>query len=291
MEAVLASLAMMEQKLKSDEKMRISEEEANHVVTHFVQSPEVRDIITRKSSEVSVAPVHTYVHQVNKDPGSSTSTSVVIPAFASHWGVVVGSPNEQMLFHLVFAESEDSDMKSSTVPNAKIRFHATEILKPLRNAKHVGVTKYSTDELRKLGKAMINEFGNYHRVFWNCQTFAKCYLRVITGDIQADFTDWTASDTSRLFLCAFLVGAPFATTTKIKENARTQEIVKQFDDMPSGGTVWDRSEYAISTVYNALKNDPSWGEGVAPLADEIDHPGFLEKFLKYLFKKNPVQES
>ena len=287
MEALLARLTKMERHLKSDAKMRISEEEATNVVKHFIQSAEVRDIITQNTSEVSVVPVHTYVHQLSKDPGCGTSTSIVIPSFASHWGVVVGPPNEQMLFHLVFAESDHSERKSSTVPNSKIRFHATEMLKPVPNAKHVGVTRYSTDELRKLGKAMINAFGNYHRIFWNCQTFAKCYLRVITGDIQADFADWTAGDTTRLFMCAFLIGAPFATTTKIKERTRTQELVKQFDDIPPAGDLWERSDFAISAVYDALKNDPSWGEGVE-LADETHQPGFVEKVFRLLFKKNQV---
>jgi hypothetical protein len=46
----------------------------------------------------------------------------------------------------------------------------------------VGTTIFNADELRDIGARMIDEFGDYHRVFWNCQTFAKCYLRVITQE-------------------------------------------------------------------------------------------------------------
>jgi hypothetical protein len=46
---------------------------------------------------------------------------------------------------------------------------------------------------------MIKEFGDYHRVFWNCQTFAKCYLQVICGEqASAQFDAWTLSDTSNM---------------------------------------------------------------------------------------------
>jgi hypothetical protein len=46
---------------------------------------------------------------------------------------------------------------------------------------------------------MIEAFGDYHRVFWNCQTFAKCYLEVICGKTaRANFDTWTLSDTSNM---------------------------------------------------------------------------------------------
>ena len=47
---------------------------------------------------------------------------------------------------------------------------------------------------------------------------AAMYLRVIAGDHEVNLSNWTSADTSRLFLCAFLVGTPFATTIKVKEN-------------------------------------------------------------------------
>ena len=98
-----------------------------------------------------------------------TSSSIVVPAFASHWGVVVGEPKNEKLFHF-----------DSTLPN---------FYKPLPNAKHLGETRYTNDQLEVLREVMILEFGRYHRVFWNCQTFAKCYLHVITGDTQSDFVN------------------------------------------------------------------------------------------------------
>ena len=105
---------------------------------------------------------------------------------------------------------------------------------------------------------MIAQFGNYHRVFWNCQTFAKCYLRVITGHIGASFDDWTVADTSRLFLTAFLIGAPFATTSKIIEKSETQKLVKKFTEIPSDADATEQSRQAILAIYNGLRENPSF---------------------------------
>jgi hypothetical protein len=54
--------------------------------------------------------------------------------------------------------------------------------------KEVGQTRFTVQQLRDIGYDMIDAFGNYHVVFWNCQMFAKCYLRVITGSEAAFIT-------------------------------------------------------------------------------------------------------
>ena len=51
--------------------------------------------------------------------------------------------------------------------------------------KQVGQTSFSVPELIRIGVDMIKAFGNHHIVFWNCQMFAKCYLRVIAGSDAA----------------------------------------------------------------------------------------------------------
>ena len=42
----------------------------------------------------------------------------------------------------------------------------------------VGHEKYSVLELIRIGEDMIKAFRNHYLIPWNCQTFAKCYLRV-----------------------------------------------------------------------------------------------------------------
>jgi hypothetical protein len=46
----------------------------------------------------------------------------------------------------------------------------------------VGKTKYPIHTLQQSVRGMIDAFGNYRLVFWNCQMFEKCFLRVVNGD-------------------------------------------------------------------------------------------------------------
>jgi len=282
MESLLSCLTRFEMKLKGDDEMNITNEEANAVVKRVVGAIGVG---TNEPSEVGFVPVYTYVHQLEKTASTLGSSAIVVPPFACHWGIVVGPPEppeSQTLFHLLFVEDVAREAETSKVENQYIRFHYTSLHRPLVNTKHVGQTRYGTDQLNALGKAMIREFGNYHKVFWNCQTFAKCYLRVITGDHEAKFDCWTAADTSRLFLCAFLVGTPFATTSKVKENVETDRLIRKIESIPENLPAEDKSAQAIAAIYEALRQDPSWGKELGKLEDTTSRLGFLDRLLKLL---------
>jgi len=55
---------------------------------------------------------------------------------------------------------------------------ASELLpSKLENAKHIGTTRFTHDERMKAGSRMIEA---YHRIFWNCQDFARLFLHVLT---------------------------------------------------------------------------------------------------------------
>ena len=181
MEVLLKTIADFDQNLKTDHTMRISDEESNSLVANFIEStkPQIKDILARGNTSVSLTPVKTYVQQFGKAPIPGVSAKVVVPAFASHWGIVVGD-SQQWLMHLVFLHDAESEQGTSVIDASLIDFNVMKLRKPLEGAKYVGETPYNVEELRTLGEEMITAFGDYHRVFWNCQMFAKCYLRVIT---------------------------------------------------------------------------------------------------------------
>ena len=279
MDPLLNNLKRLEARLKRNEDMLLSKEDEMDIVDHSMVVGEGRP---RMASEVSIAQLHTYVQQMQKGHDSSWNPTVVVPAFASHWGIVVGSQSgTQFLYHLVFTEAGEPN-PSSTVKNDKIQFNAHHLTKPLSNTKLVGTTTYSVEELMMVGENMIKAFGNYHRVFWNCQTFAKCYLRVITGDHLADFDEWKVVDTSRLFMCAFIVGAPVATTARVKEKTKVEALIKTLNSLPTDRDVMLQSEYVISTIYNAIKTDGWWGADVGQLSNERAKRGVLERVFGYL---------
>jgi hypothetical protein len=105
--------------------------------------------------------------------------------------------------------------------------------------KWVGTTRYVHGERMAIGEKMIEAFGSYHRVFWNCQHFARLYLKVITDGAGA-FDEWTFSQASNLFLCAFVVTTPVAATNTTVELQKAKRILEQF---PRDGSSESKSDH------------------------------------------------
>src|SRR5947207_454585 len=171
---------------------------------------------------INILPVSTYVNQSKEPDAGSVYVYPKQPPFASHWGIVVGDPNkkgEAFLLHLVLREKDRQ---------RSVRFASTDVELDSEwlvgaAVKYVGQTNFTIQQLRRIGIDMIAAFGNYHVVFWNCQMFAKCYLRVITGS-EAAFSLWTSADVTNLFLCALVLPVPLASTSRSKEQHKMKQL-------------------------------------------------------------------
>jgi len=134
-----------------------------------------------RPSSLALAEVRTYVHDMKTSPWAG-GPGVSVPSFACHWGVVVNDT----LYHLVFQDAADanSDLKAFAREGRPIVFgHTSPAAKvTLGPGKVAGTTKYRSTELEDIGKALIDAFGDYHGLFWNCQVFADCFLYLITGE-------------------------------------------------------------------------------------------------------------
>jgi len=281
MEPLLSSLVHFERNLKGDDRMEITDEEANAMVKRVIDAA---DTGRNEAAGVSLVPVHTYIHQLDKT--ASSQSAIIVPPFAWHWGIVVGPPESQRLFHLLFVHDVGGAAENSKVENGFIRFRSTSLDRPMETPKYIGQTRYDTHQLNALGKAMIREFGNYHRLFWNCQTFAKCYIRLITQDHEAKFDKWISAGTSRLFLCAFLIGTPFPTTSKVKENITAERLICKMESIPEILPTDDKSAQAIAAIYEALRQDPSWGYELTKSEGTTVRPRFWGHLSKLLFRRN-----
>ena len=280
LKTVMADFA---ESLHQTDEIHVSEEEAASIVQRLLEPIATVPNRLVPPSSVSLAPIYTYVDQIKKDINAAGQPRVVVPAFATHWALVVAHPEGQMLYHLVFAHpQQDMNSQKSNIDNGRIRFKSWDHDEPIANSKQVGTTRFGLEELKLLGTAMIKEFGNYHRVFWNCQTFTKCFLRVITENPYADFNEWTLADTSRLFVAAFKVGAPFPTTSKLVENRRAEKLVSQITHISNELSPTEQSHIAISAIYNGLKANETFDTGDGPMEDESDKPGFFQKIFDRL---------
>lgn len=188
----------------------------------------------RRSDPTTLAcRVSTYVYE-NDLVGKEDSTyRIVFPSFASHWAIFVTLPEFPdeygHIYHLTFRDYRAARITADKRISREVRFTGSTMHAKPDGAKEVGTTRFSHPQLMKIGEAMIKAFGDYHRVFWNCQHFARLYLDIIT-DGKGKFDEWTLGNTTNLFLCAFVVTVPAATTSKALETRRATAILEQFRD-------------------------------------------------------------
>lgn len=116
------------------------------VSTADILSPESPS--TRRA--VGVVPVPTFVVQKNLD-------NYVVPAFATHWGVICTSnlyPDVQMLFHLLYNPSTRSmSFSASSWKETDSKHSITS----------VGTTPYDYDEVVRIGSLLFEKFDLLNR--------------------------------------------------------------------------------------------------------------------------------
>lgn len=115
-----------------------------------------------------------------------------------HMAIQVGN---DYYYHLVFRYDEDHHepigvkFQRDLIENINRRFETAII----------GETRYSTEEIMKIGKYLITKFGPYYKIFWNCQHFARILASVLTHGTYDD-SFFLTTDT---FIAGFLFRLPF----------------------------------------------------------------------------------
>ena len=201
--------------IKQTSSLEITPERAEEII-QTVSSNHSEDAST---TAVNLLPVSSYVTQAKPGmPGMASIIPNMPPLLRTGVlsSVSLHIATTALLLHLVLEEDEEG--------RRSVHFLVNNVgldSKSIRGGevKQVGETRFDITELIRIGEEMISAFGNYHVVFWNCQMFAKCYLRVITGS-DATFSHWTTADVTNLFLCAFVIPTPIASSSKSKEQRR-----------------------------------------------------------------------
>jgi hypothetical protein len=242
-------------------------------------------------TSVSLLPVSTYVIEA-KDPDAGKAYALPKhPPFASHWGVLIGTPGSpvSLLLHLLLKTNEDG--KHNVV------FHARSVAEDDKMVKiaaitNVGNTHYSLEQIFLIGERMVEEFGNYHVVFWNCQTFAKCFLHVLTGN-NAAFNQWTSADVTNLFLCALIIPAPLATSKRIVQHKKEKNLetvglkavgvtLSNQDEDPSDEDLFRLSDQVINWLIECCVDEEVSKRLESPVKDSHDKVGLLRRLLSLI---------
>jgi hypothetical protein len=241
---------------------------------------------------VTLLPVSTYVSEAKSPDSGLAYTYPKQPPFASHWGIVIGDPDVggAFLLHLMLRGQGEARRACFRVTNV------TRNDEWLMDAavQPVGQTTYMLPELTRIGEEMIQVFGSYHLVFWNCQTFAKCYLRVITGD-NSVFTQWTSTDVTNLFLCSLVVPAPLVTTARRRDKERMKQLrdigVEAAASLADLGRVNELRVLSENEIYKAsdaiidlMRSD--WSQDdmslLVPVKDSPDKVGVMRTINNFL---------
>jgi hypothetical protein len=185
-------------------------------------------VITEPPTNITLWTVSTYVREPKPGNVQYARIAPLVPEFASHWGIVVQKTDpsdpknkDVWLFHLCLVEDEEKRRSITLVVDGLVKDD-----KQLKGKKvaEVGRTRFSIDQITRIGREMIEAFGDYHLIFWNCQMFAKCFLKVISDDNEATFDSWTSADITNLFLCSFIISAPLTTSLKNSEVRKMKEL-------------------------------------------------------------------
>jgi hypothetical protein len=267
----------LEGRFSVDDLARIGEARANEIVEKLIS-----ENIAEPSSlrVVRVAKVRTYI--VQKGKGISGMEGYVFPPFARHWVIIVGPEDDLVLYHLTFVDPKAARLSPPSHTSREVQFSFKGLSKLPPDAKEVGTTILDDVVLRRTGKRMIQLFGSYHRVFWNCQIFANCYLRVITGNDAIVFPALTSGDTTNLVLCAFLVGAPIATTNKKREMKRVKELLNRLAQTTesTAASVEQASDQVISFILDLAITHPQTQEDLKAMEEG---KGVLATVIIYFF--------
>ena len=196
------------------------------VLSHVGQ-PEPSSLQKRQS--VGIGRVGTYIYDTELSKTHSNKR-IVFPTFASHWAVMVFEETSTEYghgYHLTFHEPAAAELSPAADTSRAILFSPMFLDSAPQGIKWIGTTRYSHNDRMKIGQKMIQAFGSYHRVFWNCQHFARLYLKVITEG-EGAFEEWTFSQASNLFLCAFVVTTPVALTNLTIEVQKANALLDKF---------------------------------------------------------------
>jgi hypothetical protein len=262
----------------------------------IIETVSARDTAIAAAVPVTLLPVSTYVNEAKSLDSGLAYAYPKQPPFALHWGIIIGDPaiGGAFLLHLLL-RGEGAARRAD--------FYATNVKRDSHwlvnsSVQSVGQTKYSIPDLTRIGDEMIEAFGNYHLVFWNCQMFAKCYLRVITGDV-AVFTQWTSADVTNLFLCALVVPAPVVSTSRRRDKERMKQLgdigveaAASLAGLGQEGAARELTENEVLRASDAVIDlmRSSWYEddsskGLSgPMKDSSDKVGLMRKINDFIRK-------
>ena len=139
-----------------------------------------------------------------------------------HWGVVVSG----ILHHLVF--KVDDDRKPIGIKFLQQTFEQEWIDEGKVSMKEeIGSTSLPLEAIKAVGETLILQFGNYRRLYRNCQTFADIFVQIVCDVERKAFSSPSIQNVIANTLLAFPLTTIGGSIMHTKQKNFVQRVIKK----------------------------------------------------------------
>ena len=146
-----------------------------------------------------------------------------------HWGVVV----DGLLHHLVF--KVDEDRKPVGIKFKREDFEQEWIDEGKATREEIGSTSLPLEAIKAVGETLILQFGNYRRLYRNCQTFADIFVQIICDAERKAFSSTSIQTVIANSLLAF----PLTTIGGSIMHTKQRNFVKKAIQKTKSSISWE----------------------------------------------------
>jgi hypothetical protein len=148
---------------------------------------------------------------------------------AGHWGVVV----DGLLHHLLFRLNDDR--KPVGIMFQGEYFRQEWINEGKATKEEIGSTSLPLDAIKAVGETLILKFGNYRKLYRNCQTFADIFVQIICDVERKAFSSPSIQNVIANTLLAF----PLTTISGSIIHTKQKNFVKKVIKKTKKATSWE----------------------------------------------------
>ena len=141
---------------------------------------------------------------------------------AGHWGVVVSG----ILYHLVF--KLDNDRKPIGIKFLQQTFEQEWIDEGKVSMKEeIGSTSLPLEAIKAVGETLILQFGNYRRLYRNCQTFADIFVQIVCDVESKSFSSPSIQNVIANTLLAFPLTTIGGSILRTRQKNLVSRVIKK----------------------------------------------------------------
>ncbi|OAJ39192.1 hypothetical protein BDEG_23056 [Batrachochytrium dendrobatidis JEL423] len=139
-----------------------------------------------------------------------------------HWGIVV----DGLLHHLVF--KLDEDRQPVGIKFKREDFEQEWIDEGKVTAKEeIGSTSLPLEAIKAVGESLILHFGDYRRLYRNCQTFADIFVQIVCDVDHKAFSSPSIQNVIATTLLAFPLTTVGGSIMHIKQKNFIKKVIKK----------------------------------------------------------------